>query len=532
MVALGDEAIAMGALHAGISAAYGYPGTPSTEIIEHLQKVLRGAERPVVRWCANEKTAYEDALGTAYAGRRALVTMKHVGLNVAMDPFVNSSLLDIGGGLVILVADDPGMHSSQDEQDSRLLADFAHVPFLEPRSQQECYEMAREAFDISERHRVPVLIRVTTRLAHSRAIVRMAAPRAENPLSKASDKRGWMLLPATARRNWRLLLDKQEAIAAEAESSPYNELSMNPGFKAYGVVTAGLARNYYEEVLPELPARPSHLHIGRYPVPMGLIRKLAAGVEKLIFFEEGWPYAERMARGVFGAPVAISGRMDGLVPPDGELDPDVVRKALGLPAPESAGSPPPGLAGRPPQLCQGCPHADSFNALNEALAGYAQKAVTSDIGCYALGALPPFSAIETIVCMGASVGMAKGAAEAGLKPAVAVLGDSTFLHSGLPSLLDIVDAKAPATVLVLDNGTVGMTGGQRTIAPGGRIADIAKAIGVEPEHVVTIEAHKRNHQANVEILKREIAYEGPSVVIAVRECLETIKRKPKAGCEE
>ncbi|MCP5515037.1 MAG: indolepyruvate ferredoxin oxidoreductase [Spirochaetales bacterium] len=527
-VLLGDEAVALGAIHSGLSNAYGYPGTPSSEIMEYLIKYSRKTEKIHASWCSNEKTAYEDALGVSLAGKRSIVTMKHVGLNVAADPFINSALLKINGGLVIVVADDPGMHSSQDEQDSRFFADFAKVPCFEPVNQQEAYEMTGEAFEVSEKYHVPVMIRLVTRLAHSRAVVVTGEEKEQNRMKKAEDKNTWMLLPALARKQWVTLLGKYEEFKKDSENSPLNPLYLNPDFKKYGVITTGLGKNYYLENMPELSDKPSHLHVGVYPIPEDKIKKLAQHAEKIIVIEEGYPFLESRLRGILKQPVEIEGKMDGKVPPTGELNPDNVRPALGLPV-RKALAEVEQLPGRPPQLCQGCPHIDSYNAIKGALASYSESVVTSDIGCYALGALPPYSAIETIICMGASVGTAKGAAEAGLKPAVAVIGDSTFYHSGMTALVDAVAADTPMTLVILDNCIVAMTGGQETIVPTSKLESVIKGLGVDPAHIKTIVPLKKNHEENVEILKKEIAHEGLSVVLSVRECIEETKRRLKKG---
>ena len=358
MVLLGDEALAMGALHAGISAAYGYPGTPSSEIIEFLQRqpgAQPGDAGYVAAWCANEKTAYEAAVGTSLAGRRALVTMKHVGLNVASDPFINSALLDIRGGLVLAVADDPGMHSSQNEQDSRFYADYARVPCFEPRNQEEAYAMTLEAFELSEAFHVPVMVRLTTRLAHSRAVVRVGEGRPPRPLAKFTDPTGWILLPNLARRNWDRLLAAQGRFREYSEASRHNTLSLASG--ELGVITTGLGRNYYEENLEELAARlggkPSHLHIGVYPIPAGKVRALAARVRRVLVIEEGYPLVERQLRGLLEPPIVVDGKENGVVPPSGELTPDNLRPALGLPQRPGLAYDGPALPGRPPQLCAG-----------------------------------------------------------------------------------------------------------------------------------------------------------------------------------
>jgi len=546
LVLLGDEAIALGALHAGLSAAYGYPGTPSTEIMEYLiasreRRGIEGGEGLVASWCANEKTAYEAALGASFAGKRAIVTMKHVGLNVAADPFVNSALLAIKGGLVLAVADDPGMHSSQDEQDSRFYADFAMVPCLEPRSQQEAYEMAAEAFDLSERLSVPVVLRLVTRLAHARAAVRVgSAARPRNPVGKSADKPGWTLLPAYARKRYDMLCAKQADIAAWSGSSSHNVST--PGPKRRVVITAGLGGNYYEENLADYlaaeaeagrPAEPpARLHVGAYPAPADAIRKLCEGAGSLLVIEEGQPLLEKKLRGILDPGIAISGKLDGALPMTGELNPDNVRAALGLrPRPTAAASPI-ALPGRPPQLCQGCPHADSYQAIKEAARGLDSVSVTADIGCYALGALPPFSVPDALVCMGASLSMAGGAADAGIKYPIGVIGDSTFLHSGIAPLIDAVAGRKPITAIILDNSIVAMTGCQQTILPSERLREICIGVGVESEHVVVIEATKIKAAENVAVIRRELEYRGPSVIISRRECLEAFRlRKKKEKAE-
>ncbi len=527
-ILLGDECVALGAVHAGISSAYSYPGTPATEILEYLLEYRRKHGRPFAAWCANEKTAMEEALGACFAGRRALVSMKHVGLNVAADPFVNSALVATHGGLVVAVADDPGMHSSQDEQDSRFYADFARVLCLEPANQQEAYDMTVEAYDLSERFGVPVLMRLVTRLAHSRTDIEVAAEaRPENPLARAPRPSSWILLPGNARRQWHDLLGRQQEMTAWSEDCRWNRLTLNPDDRELGVITTGLARNYFEENAGELARRPSHLHVGAYPLPIALLRRLAGHVKRLLVIEEGHPFVERQVRGALGAPLPVAGKLSGELPPDGELTPDNVRPALGLPARPLLAAERGGLPGRPPQLCQGCPHGHMYNALKQALAGMETSAVTSDIGCYTLGALPPYSAIESCLCMGASVSMAKGTAEAGLRPAVAVIGDSTFLHSGLTPLLDAVHEDTDMTLLILDNEAVAMTGGQTTIAPSSRLRDIVLGLGVDPAHCHVVEAMPRKVAANAELLRSEMEHRGLSVVIAVRECLETARRKRK-----
>ena len=535
MVLLGDEALAMGAIDAGISAAYAYPGTPSSEILGYLRARAEETGEFVAQWCANEKTAYEAAVGVSLVGRRALVSMKHVGLNVAADPFINSALLEIHGGLVVAVADDPGMHSSQNEQDSRFYADFARILCLEPRNQQEVYAMTLEAFELSERFQIPVMVRLVTRIAHARAVVHTGERRPQRPLDKAPRKTGWTLLPSTGRVLWDRLLSQQGEFLAYSESCPHNTLEINESFTDFGVLTTGLGWNYYMENLEELPQRPSHLHISAYPLPVDKIRRFAAAVEKIVVIEEGFPLVERSLRGLLPLPLAVSGKEDGALPRTGELTPDNVRPALGLPArqgvtlaPRAGGAPSLSLPARPPQLCAGCPHHDSFDALNLALREFEQKVVTADIGCYTLGFLPPHEAIETCLCMGASVGMAKGAAEAGFHPVVGVIGDSTFLHSGITPLIDAVAAGTNMTLLILDNSTTAMTGGQPTILSSSSLERLVLGLGVEAEHVRLIVPLKKHTEENARVIREEIDHPGVSVIIALRDCIQTLKERKRA----
>lgn len=528
-VLLGDEAVALAAMHAGITAAYAYPGTPSTEILEYILRHASPGDPNGVRaaWCANEKTAYEQALGVSLAGRRSIVAMKHVGLNVAADPFVNSALLAINGGLVVAVADDPGMHSSQNEQDSRVLADFARIICLEPRNQQEAYEMTREAFDLSERFGIPIMLRLVTRLAHSRAVVHVGDARGQRPISKAKHRADWILLPVNARRRWRDLLGRQSAFHEYTETSPYNTLTL--ASRNLGVITAGIGRNYLAENVEELPDKPSHLHIGAYPIPVTMVRRLAEHVKRVVVLEDGYPYVERALKGLLPVPLDVHGRESGHLPPDGELTPDTVRAALGLP-PRGAGVTTDfHVPDRAPQLCAGCPHLDSFHALQRALDGTSSSFVASDIGCYTLAALPPLSAIESCVCMGASIGMAKGASDAGLRPAVAVIGDSTFLHSGVTPLMDAVAANTDMTLMIVDNEVVGMTGAQPTLLSSSRLKPLILGLGVDPAHCHVIDAHPRHTGANAALIRRELEHPGLSVIVAVRVCVEAARARKSAA---
>jgi indolepyruvate ferredoxin oxidoreductase alpha subunit len=497
-----------------------------------MEYLIRAASRyPYLKasWSVNEKVAYEEALGVSFAGRRALVSMKHVGLNVAADPFMNSAITGANGGLVVVVADDPGMHSSQNEQDSRYYAHFARVFCFEPSNHQEAYEMTRQAFDISEKLGIPVLLRLVTRLSHSRSSVRTGEMRAENELRYGAGA-DWTLLPVNARRRFRILLENQAELARISEESEFNCLELSEKNRSLGVIASGIAYNYIKENLRHVPTSPSLLKICTYPIPEKLISRLVEHVDTVLVAEEGYPFIETALRGVFGLPgKTLKGKLSGALPLWGELAPEVVRPALGLPALKRYEPGDFKPAARPPQLCQGCPHADTLNALNRALEGASLANVFSDIGCYTLGAYPPYQAVQTCVCMGASVGMAKGGAEAGVYPSVAVIGDSTFGHSGLTPLLEAAAIDADMTVIILDNSTVAMTGGQPSYASGERLLRMIEGLGVAKEHIRVIEPLPKNLEKNALIMREEFAHHGLSVIVAVRECLEEAKKKRRSG---
>ena len=524
---LGDEAIAQGAIDAGVSGVYAYPGTPSTEIMEYVQLSKEAATLGIHRrWSANEKTAMEAAIGMSYAGKRAMVCFKHVGLNVAADAFVNAAITGVNGGLVVLVADDPSMHSSQNEQDSRNYARFALVPCLEPSNQQEAYEMVGKGFALSEAMNTPVLLRVTTRMAHSRAGVQLVKEKkAQNTMSLPEDPRQFVLLPAIAKRNYKQLLAMQPKMEADSDASPYNKLVKGKA-NGVGIITTGIAYNYLMEVLGAEKHEYSILKITQYPMPRKLVKEIYDYCSELIVMEEGSPMVEEMLRGYLNEGKKISGRLNGLLPRDGELNPNLVAQALGRPIEE--GAPIPELvAGRPPSLCPGCGHRDMYEMLNNVMAEYGQGRVFADIGCYTLGALPPFNAINTCVDMGASITMAKGAADAGLVPAVAVIGDSTFTHSGMTGLLDAVNENSPITVIISDNSTTGMTGGQDSAAFG-HLVKICEGLGVDPAHIRLQVPLKKNLKENMAVLKEELEYKGVSVIIPQRECVQTFERRQRA----
>jgi indolepyruvate ferredoxin oxidoreductase alpha subunit len=526
LLLLGDEAIAQGALDAGLSGMYAYPGTPSTEIMEYIQSSPDAASGHVHReWSSNEKTAMEAALGMSYAGKRAMVAMKHVGLNVAADGFINSAVTGVNGGLVVVSADDPSMHSSQNEQDSRFYARFAMVPCFEPSNQQEAYEMIFDAFELSEKYRVPVLFRITTRLAHSRSAVVRTDSLPQKKFRLPDDPAQFVLLPAIARKKYRALLSAFEQIKYDARITKYNRF-IDGTRREMGVIACGIAHNYLLENIGEDHYLPV-LKISAYPFPKDVIENITLRCNEILVLEEGAPMVEESLRGILDNGIKIYGRLDGTVPRDGELNPSLVASALGLDV-RPGKEVPQVVRTRPPSFCKGCGHADMFTDLKEALQPYGPGRVFSDIGCYTLGALPPYSTINSCVDMGASVTMAVGAADAGLFPSVAVIGDSTFTHSGMTGLLDAVAKKSPVTIIITDNLTTGMTGGQQSQATG-RLRQICEGLGVAPEHVVELVPLRRNHEENVIAMQKEFEFRGVSVIIASRECIQTATRRKKSA---
>lgn len=522
---LGVEAIGKAAVDAGISGVYAYPGTPSTEITEFIQQDKTAKERKIHReWAANEKTALEAALGMSYAGKRTMACMKHVGLNVAADVFMNAAITGINGGLVVTVADDPSQHSSQNEQDSRFYGKFAMIPVFEPSSQQEAYDMTYDAFEFSEKTGLPVMMRITTRLAHSRAGVVAKKLQNENQLKLPENPMQFMLLPAYSRTYYKNLLEKQEMLVRYSEESQYNTFTEGTDH-SLGIVCSGIAYNYLMENYPDGNCPYSVVKIAQFPVPENMLKKLEDECDEMLIIEEGYPLIEEQLKDFFGKGTKVSGRLNGALPRQGELNPNHVAKALGKDEP-SEFDVPEGLSGRPPSLCAGCGHQDSYFALNEVIKDYGEGRVFSDIGCYTLGALPPYTTINTCVDMGASITMAKGAADAGLKPVYAVIGDSTFTHSGITGLLDCVNEKTNINILIVDNETVAMTGGQDSSAKG-KIEKICEGVGVDPEHIRLFVPLKKNHDEIVRILREETAYHGVSVIIGRRECVQRLSKMRK-----
>ncbi len=523
-LALGVEAVGCAAFDAGIKGAFGYPGTPSTEGFEFVEAMIRAEpEGRVAQWAANEKVAYDLALGVSYAGHRTLVTMKHVGLNVALDAYANSALTGVRGGLVLLVADDPGMHSSQNEQDSRRLAEFAWLPCLEPSTVQECYDFTLRSFELSEALGVPVMVRLVTRLAHCRAALTRQPTLTPTGLGVVPREsvQDWVLIPSNARHRYVELLAKQPRMLQELRAM--NTLVAGTGRR--GVVVAGMGRAYFQQLTLEHPALAAlpRLEIAAYPVDPALEAAFLMGVDEAFVFEEDYPVLE--ARLGLRGTCQVHGRLDGTTPRTGELTPRQLKEALALET--EAGKAPSSLdlPVRAPRFCDGCGHLDAFEALQEALKnlGHAEARVFGDIGCYTLAAQEPLSALHAVVEMGASISMAVGAALADQTPAVAVIGDSTFGHSGLPALLTAVDAGANITVLILDNRVVGMTGQQPSQALD-QVERMVLGLGVPEAQVQVLAPLPKQHMVNVRAVEEALRHPGPSVLVFRRECIQSLRR--------
>ena len=504
----GNEAIARGAYEAGVKVAAAYPGTPSTEILEYLADY----DGVHAEWAPNEKVAVEVALGASMAGARALAAMKHVGVNVAADPIFTASYTGVRGGLVIVTADDPEMHSSQNEQDNRHYAIAAKLPMLEPADSAETKAYTKLAFAMSERFDTPVFLRTTTRISHATGVVPLGAVEPPPiPLGFVEDPAKWVMLPVNARKRHVVVEERMRALREFAESFEGNRIEW--GDRSLGIITAGVASQYVREAFPNA----SILTLGMaHPLPERLVREFAAGVRRLVVVEELDPVIEMHVK-------AMGIRAEGKdrVPLLGELNTRIVRQAVsGEAAPLRE---PARVPNRPPNLCAGCPHRSLFFALNKC-----KVTVTGDIGCYTLSALPPLKSMDTCVCMGASIGNALGIEKA-LGPAargkvVAVIGDSTFVHSGITALINIVYNRGFSTVIILDNGTTAMTGAQEHPGTGKTLQAepthrldleaLCRAIGVE--HVYTVNPH--DHAETEALLRREIDREAPSVIIARASC--------------
>ncbi|MBN2386958.1 MAG: indolepyruvate ferredoxin oxidoreductase subunit alpha [Anaerolineales bacterium] len=511
----GNEAVARGMWEAGVGVAAAYPGTPSTEILENYARF----PNVYAEWASNEKVAVDVAVGAAYAGRRALAAMKHVGVNVAADSFMYAAMTGVEAGLVIVSADDPAMHSSQNEQDNRTFAKFGRVPCLEPSDSQEAKDLTVIAFDLSERFDTPVLLRLTTRICHSQSTVELGERRepAQGGKPFPRNPAKYVMVPGNAIRRHPVIEQRIRAVAAFANTFSYNQVE--PGERTLGIISSGVAYQYAKEVFPNA----SVLKLGMsWPLPERMIRDFAASVDRLIVIEELDPFIEEAVR-LMGIPV--EGK--SIFPLTGELDPYVVRasavRAGLLPTPVASTGPEAqsgALPGRPPVLCPGCPHRPTFYILNKL-----KVPVNGDIGCYTLGLIPPLSAIHTCGCMGASIGVAHGAVQAGSPERhVAVIGDSTFFHSGIAPLINVVYNQAPVVTIILDNRITGMTGHQQNPgtgqtllgkdAPVVELEPLVKACGVT--HVKTVPGY--DVRSIEQTLKEYIQLDEPSVLIVVEPC--------------
>ncbi len=514
---LGNEAFARGAYEAGVTVATAYPGTPSTEITENIAKY----EEIYSEWSPNEKVALEVAIGAAIAGARSICCMKHVGLNVAADPLFTASYTGINGGLVVIVADDPGMHSSQNEQDSRYYARSAHVPMLEPADSMEAKEFVKLAFELSEKFDTPVFVRSNTRLSHSQGIVEIS-DRQDIPLKPyIKDAGKYVMMPGMAKKRHVIVEKRMNDIKMYSDTMDINHAEYND--IDIGVITSGVTYQYVKEALPKA----SVLKLGMvYPLPEKFIKEFASKVKRLYVAEELEPFLEEqikaMGIGVIGKDVFTV---------QGEYGVNLIAERLGgaKKKPVEQGE----LPQRPPVMCPGCPHRGVYYVLKKL-----KITATGDIGCYTLGALPPLQGIDTCICMGASIGAAMGMEKARGKDfarkLVAVIGDSTFIHSGITGLIDMVYNGATSTVLILDNSTTGMTGHQDHPATGKNINGdpayaidipaLVKSVGVD--HVRTVDPY--DLKALEAVIKEETEREELSVVIVKRPCVMLDRKHPLA----
>jgi indolepyruvate ferredoxin oxidoreductase alpha subunit len=508
----GNEAVARGAWEAGVAIGVGYPGTPSTEVLENLVRY----DDVHCEWAPNEKVAAEVAAGVSMAGARVLVTMKHVGLNVAADPLFTQAYVGVGGGLVYLVADDPSMHSSQNEQDTRNYAAAAKVPVLEPSDSSEALAYVKRAFEISEQYDVPVIVRTTTRVSHSKSLVQTGERAEHAPGSYEKDASRFVMIPANARMRRVSLASRLDSLASCVESCDENRMELRD--TGLGVITSGIVYQYVREALPEA----SILKLGMTsPFPEGLVLDFSSKVERIAVIEELDPYLTLRVKAL-GVKVVETG-----LPRIGEYSPGLISAAFGT-VPLEKREPIRDLPPRPPLMCPGCPHRGVFYAL-----GKLKAVVTGDIGCYTLGALPPLQAMDSCVCMGASIGMAHGMGlvKSTDRPIVAVIGDSTFAHSGITGLLHMVYNGGAGTVMVLDNRTTAMTGHQGNPvsgitlsgdpAPALDLEALATAVGARSVRMV----NPHDPAEVLQVLKEETSADHVSLIIAKAPCALLVREK-------
>ncbi|MCX5833000.1 MAG: indolepyruvate ferredoxin oxidoreductase subunit alpha [Deltaproteobacteria bacterium] len=505
----GNEAIARGAFEHGVTFAAGYPGTPSTEIMEAFSR-YKGV---YAEWSPNEKVALEVAIGAALAGVKAMAVMKHVGVNVAADPLFTVSYTGTNGALVIITADDPSLHSSQNEQDNRNYAKFAKIPMLEPSDSQEAKTFIKIAMDISEKFDSPVFLRTTTRVSHSKSVVGLEEPAvSEDRRVIKFDPAKYVMVPAHARVRRVVVEKRMEQLKEWAETFPENRMEIQS--TAVGIITAGMSYNYAKDVFPDY----SYLKLGMvHPLPEKMIRTFASKVKELYVVEELDPFIEEQ---VHAMGIPVTGKK--VFPYTSEFDPGVVEE--GIKAHKRGRKSPPAIPSRPPNLCPGCPHRGLFYAL-----GKTKAFVTGDIGCYTLSFMKPLQGLHTCICMGASIGMAHGMSKAlgekGKGKIVGVIGDSTFVHSGITPLLNMAYNKSDAVIIIADNRTTAMTGMQDHPATGTTLqgektkeldfAALAKVLGIESVRIV----HPLNIKKTTAVLKEELEKEGPSVIVSRGPCI-------------
>jgi indolepyruvate ferredoxin oxidoreductase alpha subunit len=526
---LGNHAIAWAINDSGVSVVAGYPGTPSSEVIEYLARMKPACH---VEWSVNEKVAMEVAIGASWSGGRSVATMKHVGLNVASDPFMTLAYAGVKGGMIVLSADDPGCHSSQNEQDNRRYAAFAQIPCLDPAAPQEAYDMVSYAFDLSEQYETPVMLRPTTRVCHGKSEIRLKTPSTiEHEIGFEKIPQRWVMLPVHARVRHTSLIEKQDDIAKTLEKSKWNQLIMVKDAEL-GIIASGVASAYARESMDQLGLQASYLKICAYPPPAGLIKQLMNSVRRVLIIEELEPVVEEAVSSLSGdSGVEIYGK--SLIPRFGELNVSIVKSAIADfanidYAPKIPENVPIELPRRPPVMCPGCPHRATYYAMKKA---FGKDAVfPGDIGCYTLGV--QMGTMDTCLCMGASITTASGIYHAGeTKPICCSLGDSTFLHTGIPGLLNAVYNGADITVTILDNRTTAMTGHQPNAATGlnvlgdvafmASLADISRACGVE--FVKT--TNPFDVEETIEVFKQAKQHKGTSVVISKQECIIITRRK-------
>jgi len=506
---LGNEAVARGAFEAGVRVAAAYPGTPSTEITENIAKY----DEIYSEWSPNEKVALEVAIGASYGGARSICSMKHVGLNVAADPLFTASYTGVNGGLVIMVADDPGMHSSQNEQDSRHYARAAKVPMLEPSDSQECKDYVKAAFELSEKYDCPVIVRLTTRIAHSQSMVEIEDRENIELKPYVKDPGKYVMMPAMAKVRHVEVEKRMAALKDFAEGTDLNRIEW--GSRDIGVITSGISYQYSREAFGDV----SYLKLGMvYPLPEEKIKEFASQVKTLYVIEELEPFFEGQIKELG---IKVIGKE--LLPVIGEYSAALIREKIFGKAFERAYDIDNQSPVRPPVMCPGCPHRGTFHILKKL-----KLNVFGDIGCYTLGALSPTESMDTCVCMGASIGVSHGMEKARGrefgKKTVAILGDSTFIHSGITGLIDVVYNKGCSTVIILDNSITGMTGHQHNPTTGFTIKGepapqvdlelLAKAVGINR----VVVADPFDLKGFERVVSQEIEADEPSVIISQRPC--------------